>query len=156
MAIRFATMNDLPGLIEGASRMHALTRFKKLPFNAQRVGDAFANLIRDPSGKYVFFVATAINESLVGALIGVLEQQIFTDAYTASIMHFDVLPEARMGGYAVRLLKAFEIWANNRNVVEISFGTNSGSDIDKVGRFALKMGYTKVGDNFIKIGNAGE
>jgi len=150
MAIRFATMNDLPGLIEGASRMHALTRFKTQPFNAQKVANAFADLIRDPSGKYVFFVATSANEALVGALIGVVEQQIFTDAYTASVMHFDVLPEARMGGYAVRLLKAFEQWAQNRKVVEICFGINSGTDAETVGRFAEKMRYYAIGQNFVK------
>lgn len=153
MAIRFATMNDLPGLIEGASRMHALTRFRNQPFNAQKVANAFADLIRDPSGKYVFFVATSADESLVGALIGVVEQQIFTDAYTASIMHFDVLPEARMGGHAVRLIKAFEQWAKNRQVVEIYFGINSDTDADLVSRFARKMGYYKVGENFTKKGN---
>ncbi|HEY9105958.1 MAG TPA: GNAT family N-acetyltransferase [Roseateles sp.] len=150
MAIRFATMSDLPGLIEGASRMHALTRFKNHPFNAQKVANAFADLIRDPSGKYVFFVATSADESPIGALIGVVEQQIFSDAYTASIMHFDVLPEARMGGYAVRLLKAFEQWARNRCVVEVCFGINSDADIESVGRFAEKMGYSMVGQNFVK------
>lgn len=152
MAIRFAMMSDLPGLVEGASRMHALTRFKNQRFNAQKVANAFADLIRDPSGKYVFFVATSADESPVGALIGVVEQQIFTDAYTASIMHFDVLPEARMGGYAVRLLRVFEQWAQNRKVVEICFGINSGTEVDMLERFALKMGYHKVGDNYAKGG----
>jgi len=150
MAIRFATMTDLPGLIEGASRMHALTRFKNQPFNAQKVANAFADLIRDTSGKYAFFVATSTDESPAGALIGVIEQQIFTDAYTASIMHFDVLPEARMGGYGVRLLRAFERWAANRQAIEICFGVNSDVETNLVGRFAHKMGYQKVGENFVK------
>jgi len=79
-----------------------------------------------------------------------MEQQIFTDAYTASIMHFDVLPEARMGGYGVRLLKAFEQWAMNRGAVEICFGVNSDTEAHVVGRFAQKMGYRKVGENFAK------
>ena len=69
---------------------------------------------------------------------------------TASIMHYDVLPEARMGGWGVRLLRAFELWAKNRQVVEISFGINSGDGHGSVGRFAGKMGFEKVGENFVK------
>ncbi|MBA3772340.1 MAG: DUF2235 domain-containing protein [Ramlibacter sp.] len=63
---------------------------------------------------------------------------------------FDVLPEARMGGYGVKLLKAFEQWCANRNVVEISLGVNSGAAFEVVGRFIARVGYTKVGENFVK------
>ncbi|HEV6966507.1 GNAT family N-acetyltransferase [Roseateles sp.] len=152
MAIRFATMADLPELIEGASRMHALTRFRTQPFNAQRVASSFTHLLQDRSGKYVFLVAIGANKALVGALIGVMEQQIFTDAYTASIMHIDVLPEARMGGYGVRLVRAYEQWAKNRNAFEISFGLNSGVDTSLASQFVQRIGYRKVGENFIKDG----
>jgi hypothetical protein len=31
-------------------------------------------------------------------------------------MYYDVLPDKRMGGYGVRLLKAFEQWCKNREV----------------------------------------
>lgn len=148
--IRFAEIKDIPALVEGGSRMHALTRFRDQPYDAQRVTNAFAELIHRGQGKYVFFVAENSRGAVVGALIGVIEQQIFSSALTASVMHFDVLPEARMGGYGVRLLKAFEQWAKNRNVIEINFGVNSGEGIDVVGRFALKMGYQKVGENYAK------
>jgi hypothetical protein len=67
-------------------------------------------------------------------------------------MHIDVLPETRMGGHGVRMLKAFEQWARNRNAVEICFGINSGTGVDALGRMALKMGYQKVGENFVKGG----
>ena len=83
-------------------------------------------------------------------LHAVLEQQIFSDAWTASIMHFDVLPQARMGGHAVRLLKAFEQWASNRNAFEITFGVNSGVELDKLSRFADRMGYVRVGENYAR------
>jgi GNAT superfamily N-acetyltransferase len=67
-------------------------------------------------------------------------------------MHFDVLPDSRMGGYGVRLLKAFEQWAANRKVVEINFGINSGEQLEALERFAGRMGYTKTGENFVKLG----
>jgi len=150
MTIRFATLADVPSLVEGGSRMHALTRFRSQPFNAQRVAQAFTDLIAQGQGKYAFLVAASGDGRIVGALIGVMEQQIFSDAHTASVMHFDVLPEARMGGHGVRLLKAFEQWARNRGAFEITFGVNSGVALGTLSRFALRMGYTKVGDNHAK------
>ena len=134
--------------------MHALTRFRSQPFNAQRVAQAFTDLITQGQGKYAFLVAVASEQRIVGALIGVMEQQIFSDAHTASVMHFDVLPEARMGGYGVRLLRAFEKWAENRNAVEICFGVNSGVGLDQLSEFARRSGYENVGGNYAKALNA--
>ena len=99
--------------------MHAVTRFRRLNYDATKVARAFADLVTRGQHKYAFLVAQNGDGRIVGALIGVLEQHIFSDQLSASVMHFDVLPEARMGGYGVRLLKAFELWAANRNVVEI-------------------------------------
>lgn len=150
MPIRFATVADIPQLVEGGKRMHALTRFRSQPYIEAKAGKAFESLITQGQGKYVFLVAEDGQQRVVGALIGVMEQQIFSDVWTASVMHYDVLPEARMGGYGVRLLKAFERWAENRKVVEISLGVNSGEELEKLSQFALRMGYTKVGENYVK------
>ena len=150
MSIRFAKIQDVPSLVEGASRMHALTRFKAQPFNAQKVAQAFTDLIEQGKGKYAFFVAEGGQGRIVGALIGVMEQQIFSDAWTASMMHYDVLPEARMGGHGVRLLRAFEQWARNRKAFEITFGINSGVELDVLSQFAERMGYRKVGVNYAR------
>lgn len=66
-------------------------------------------------------------------------------------MRVDVLPEARMGGYGLRLLKAFERWATNRRVVEICFGVNSGGESgEALHRFAQRVGYREVGRNYVK------
>jgi GNAT superfamily N-acetyltransferase len=147
MAIRFANMTDLPAMVEIASRMHALTRFKSFPFSAQRTTNSIAALIQTDKGKYAAFVAENSEGKVVGALIGVMEQHIFSESYVASIMHIDVLPESRMGGYGVRLIKAFEQWARNRNAFEICFGVNSGSDIE-LQALIERLGYTLVGGNF--------
>lgn len=150
MTIRFATEKDIPSLLLVGQRMHALTRFRRFDFNAEKAKRACEQLIASGQKKYAFLVATDSANQVVGGLIGVLEQHIFSDQLTASIMHFDVLPEARAGGHGVRLLKAFEQWAANRRVVEISFGINSGEELEKLARFAQRMGYTPVGDNFVK------
>ena len=150
MPIRYAQISDVPALVQFGARMHALTRFRTQPYNAQKIAQTFVDLLDKGAGKYVFFVAQSADEILVGALIGVIEQQIFSDLFTASVMHIDVLPEYRMGGYGLRLLKAFEQWAKNRNVVEMQFGVNSEDDMDKIGKFAVRLGYRKVGENYVK------
>jgi L-amino acid N-acyltransferase YncA len=150
--IRFAQTQDIPLLVEGGSRMHALTRFRHLPFNPQKVAQAFADIIDQGQPKYAFFVAENSKGAIVGALIGVAEQHIFSDAMTASVMHYDVLPEARMGGYGLRLMRAFEQWAKNRQVAEINFGVNSANNEEELAllrSFALRLGYKKTGESYV-------
>lgn len=150
MAIRFATLEDVPALVALGCRMHALTRFRNLDFKPAKVAQALADVITKGKHKYVLLVATGGEGTVVGGLLGVIEQHIFSDQLTASVMHFDVLPEARMGGHGVRLLKAFETWCANRKVVEIAFGINSGEHLEVLGRFATRMGYAKTGENYLK------
>ncbi|WP_296443464.1 GNAT family N-acetyltransferase [Rhodoferax sp. UBA5149] len=150
MPIRFATVQDIAALVEGGRRMHAHTRFKALDYDPVRVAATFRQLIERGQSKYVFMVAEDTAGQMVGALIAVLEQHIFSAQLTASVMHYDVLPEKRMGGYGVRLLKAFEQWCKNRKVVEINLGINSLTEMDRVGQFVRKMGYSKTGENFVK------
>jgi N-acetylglutamate synthase-like GNAT family acetyltransferase len=150
MPIRPATLADVPALVELASQMHALTRFKAFAFNAQRTAESLASLVQQQSGKYLFVVAQNNQEKIVGGLIAVIEQHIFSDALTASIMNIVVLPQARMGGYGVRLLKAFEGWAKNRRVTELYFGVNSQTGVAQIETMALRMGYEKVGGNYAK------
>jgi hypothetical protein len=57
----------------------------------------FAAIIRHDKGRYAFFVAENSEKKIVGALIGVMEQQLFSETWVATVMHVDVLPEARMG-----------------------------------------------------------
>jgi GNAT superfamily N-acetyltransferase len=143
-------MKDIPMLVEGGSLIHALTRFKHFPFSAQKTAESLAAIIRHDKGRYAFFVAENSEKKIVGALIGVMEQQLFSEAWAATAMHVDVLPEARMGGYAVRLIRAFEQWAKNRNAFEINLATGSCVAVEKVSGFAEKLGFVPVGKNFVK------
>lgn len=150
MTIRFANLDDIPSLVALGKRMHAITRFRTFAYNEDRVARALRQAIENRNGRYACFIADDSGGRLVGVLLAVLEQHIFSDQWTASIMHYDVLPESRMGGYGVRLLKAFEQWARNRKVIEMTFGINSGLETEKGGQFARKMGFEKVGENFVK------
>lgn len=151
MAIRFATVDDIPALVALGKRMHAITRFRVFRYDEERVSKALQSALAVGQGRYVCFVAEDGGKQVVGVLLAVLERHIFTDQVTASIMHYDVLPERRMGGYGLRLMKAMEQWASNRRVAEIAFGINSGSEHAAVGKFASRIGFAKVGENFVKF-----
>ena len=149
MSIRFAALPDMPSLLILGERMHALTRFRSHPFERERLAQTLGGIITQGQGKYALLVAANTHEEIVGVLLGVMEQHIFSPGWCASVMHYDVLPEARGGGYAVRLLKAFEQWARNRKAIEINLGINSGGDFERVGKFASRMGYNKIGENYV-------
>jgi GNAT superfamily N-acetyltransferase len=151
MPIRFAKEEDITELVEAGRRYHSLTRFKKFDYNADKVRKALTDILTLGQNRYVFFVAEDATDRIVGVLIGVLEQHIFSEQLTASVMHYDVLPEARMGGYGIRLLKAFEQWAKNREVAEIAFGFNSGTpDSIEITKWPMRLGYVFVGPNYVK------
>jgi GNAT superfamily N-acetyltransferase len=130
--------------------MHAITRFRTMPYNEERVARLLRAALQEGKDRYVCFLAEDGDGQVVGGLLAVLERHIFTEQVTASVMQYEVLPEKRMGGYGLRLMKAFEQWARNRQVAEISFGVNSGDGYAHVGAFARRIGFQPVGENFVK------
>lgn len=150
MSIRFANLDDIPALVEVGRRMHQLTRFRNLAYDEDKVHQSLTDVLRRGQHKYVCFVAEDGNKEVIGGLLGVLEQPLFSDQLVATVMYFIVLPERRLGGYGVRLLRAFEQWARNRSVVEIGFGVNSGEAFERIERYVQRMGYRKVGGNYAR------
>jgi GNAT superfamily N-acetyltransferase len=148
MTIRFACSGDISELIELGRRVKADTRFAPWPFDEQRVRRSLEHVLAPGQERYGALIAQSSSGAIVGGLLGVIERPMFTESLVANVMLFLVLPEHRMGGHAVQLLRAFEKWAKNRGVVEIVFGVNSGCDFERVGRFAQRMGYRKIGENY--------
>lgn len=148
MKIRFATDEDIPAFVELARTFHALTRFRTYDFNADRLIANFKGVIDNPRGTHCFFVAEDSEGKQIGGLIGCVESHFFSDKLVASVVHYDVLPEKRMGGAGLRLLTAFKKWAENRGAFELSAGVNSGTDIDKTDRFLRKLGFQRTGGNY--------
>ena len=99
-------------------------------------------------GTHCFFVAEDSSGQPVGGLIGCVEKHFFSDHLVASVIHYDVLPEKRMGGAGLKLLTAFRKWAENRGVAELSAGVNSGVELDKMDRFLRRIGFRQTGGNY--------
>lgn len=80
--------------------------------------------------------------------IGCVERHFFSGRFVASVIHYSVLPEKRMGGAGLRLLMAFRKWAENRGAFEINAGVNSGTDLDKLDGFLRRLGFKLTGGNY--------
>jgi GNAT superfamily N-acetyltransferase len=154
MKIRFATLDDVPAFVELGRRFHAMTRFAEYDYNTERVAQQLRAVIevgQSRHGTHCFFVAESTQGEAVGGLIGCIERHFFSDMPIASIVHYDVLPERRMGGAGLRLLTAFRKWAENRGAIEINAGVNSGIDLDKMDRFLRKLGFEQTGGNYALV-----
>ena len=149
MPIRFATLSDVPALVEGAGRAHALASGRRRPYDMQRAGQALSELIEQRQSTYGCFVAEGAGGRIVGALIGAIERRILSNACMASVLHFEVLPDSRMAANAIRLLGAFEAWSVNRGAIEIGFELRA-AQIQRLGRFATRMGFRMVGASYLK------
>lgn len=148
MKIRFATLDDVPVFVEMARTFHGLTRFRAYDYNPERMEANLRAIINDTRGTHCFFVAVDESGMSVGGLIGCVESHFFSDKLVASVIHYDVLPEKRMGGAALKLLTAFKKWAENRNAFEISAGVNSGVELDRMDSFLRKLGFQMTGGNY--------
>lgn len=156
MKIRFATQQDVPAFVDMGRRFHAMTRFCVYDYDAERVSKSLSAVLQNPRGSHCFFVAEDSDGQAVGGLIGCIEQHFFSSQSVASVVHYDVLPEKRMGGAGVRLLIAFKQWAQNRGAVELSAGVNSGTDLPKLDKFLRRMGFKMTGGNYsLMLSSAG-
>jgi len=151
MSIRFATPDDIPVFVEMCRIFHAMTRFSAYDYNPERVAQnlkAVVDIGQNDQGTHCFLVAEDSQGKPIGGLIGCIERHFFSDQPVASIIHYDVLPEKRMGGAGLRLLTAFRKWAENRGAFEISAGVNSGVELQKMDRFLRKLGFRQTGGNY--------
>lgn len=148
MKIRFATLEDIPVFVEMARTFHGLTRFKDYDYNPERMASSLQAVIDNPRGTHCFFVAVDESGTPAGGLIGCVESHFFSDKLVASVIHYDVLPEKRMGGAALKLLTAFKKWAENRNAFEITAGVNSGTELKRMDSFLRKLGFQMTGGNY--------
>src|SRR5688572_688857 len=148
MKIRFASIDDVPQLIEFGRRCHAMTRFRIYDYDVKRMEGTLRGLVESKTGTSCLFVAEGGEGVIVGALVGTLDRHFFSDHIVASIVHYDVLPEKRMSGAAVRLLTAFRKWAENRGAFELSAGVNSGTDLSRTDKFLRRLGFEPTGGNY--------
>lgn len=151
MKIRFATMDDIPTFVEMGRTFHSTTRFHVYDYNAERLAANLRAVIENKQKTHCFFVAEDSQGEAIGCLVGCIESHFFSDKLVASIIHYDVLREKRMGGAGLKLLTAFRKWAENRGGFELSVGINSGTDLKQMDSFLRKLGFQLTGGNYSMV-----
>lgn len=151
MNIRFATLADIPAVVELGYRIQRTTRLSRFPYERDVAEKNLRSLIitgQQQRRSHCLLLADDAEGVVVGVLIGCIESHLFSQRPIANLVTYGVLPGHRMTGAAVRLLKVFVEWAKRRGVDEVNVGVNSGVDIERTDRFLKKMGFAKTGGNY--------
>lgn len=86
-----------------------------------------------------------VGEEPVGLFVGFVAEDWFGPDIYAADLTFWVRPASRGSSAAVRLLFAFEGWAEARGAKEIRVGVSTGISVDKAANFYMKAGYALRG-----------
>lgn len=116
-----------------------------LPIDIKLVGQLYDEIIKDEN---VLFLVSEKNEVLTGMLIGCLSRTLFSPKPIAMELAWFVKDEFRGKSDAVKLMKAYEVWAKSMNCHSVCMADLSSTN-DLQG-FYEKMGYTLVEKSYIK------
>lgn len=149
MIIRAATLDDVPALVRLSSMMHAESAYSKFEFIPAKMEFNFINWISDP-GSWFVCVAESSEKQIIGAYCGYITEYMFGSDILAYDMGLFVDPSKRGGMAAIRLIKAFENWAQFKNAKEVCPGTTTMVASDRTSKLYEKLGYKVVGSIFKK------
>lgn len=145
-SVRTADAGDVAGVVALARAMHAESPvYRVRPFDPHKTAATFLGAL--PAGGA--FVAES-GGRIVGLMVGYLAEDFFGSAVIAGEYALYVLPEARGGTSAVRLLEAFEAWARRAGAVGGFLGVTAGIDDERVAALYMKLGYRPAGAAFAK------
>ena len=142
--IRPATEADVPYLIMLADVMLAESSFSSVPFDQEAFALTVIRLLDDRQ----FVMLAEKDGQVVGAMLGIATPFAFSYAMMAQDIALFVHPGARGRMISVRLVKAFEEWAKERNCLQIRPVVSSGCEA--ACRLYGLLGYRPVGVSFVK------
>src|SRR3990172_4990705 len=139
--VRRATENDVPFLLAMAPVMHAESpRFRSLDYSEEKVFHLFHWLISSGEGG---LLVAEMEGKIVGMLGFVVGEFFFGRDRYASDLFVYVTPESRGGSAFLRLVKAFEAWANEFGVAEKLLGVSTGIHTERTVRAYEGLGYER-------------
>lgn len=148
MAIRFATQDDIPTLVDIGHAYHEESRFKRFRYDPQKLATSLTAMVNDKSGSRCFFVADDATGKPYAVLLGCIESYFFSQELVAQTILFWVHPDHRGGTAAVKLVHSFRKWAENRKAFEVAIGVNSAVSLHTADSFFRKLGFQLTGGNY--------
>lgn len=142
--VRLAQLADVAAIVEMGRAMHAESpTYRDTSFDPDKVARLAEALIGgDAPG--VLLVATARGE-LAGLFAGVAVQRWFGDDWVATDIAVYVKPDHRGGSAFARLVRAFEAWAADRGIPEVTIGVTTGVHAERTVHAYQRLGYTLAG-----------
>lgn len=110
------TVEDLPRLRD-IGREFTLAAKRKHPFNEQHFETVWTQLLNLGVGR--IFYEENEDRKIVGAFAFVVNPDMFSGVLSFAEIFLYVLPEARGGGLAGRLIECYEQYARERGISEI-------------------------------------
>lgn len=145
MRVRFATSQDVDGVVELGRAMFLRSRFEHLSFDWAKSRQLAQHAADHPA--YMLGVAESSTGELAGFHMANVDRYIFCDELVAQSIAYFVLPRYRGTSAALRLLQIFWRWAEKRGAREIVLGTgiSDGASLQAMDRFVRRAGLHQVG-----------
>lgn len=148
--VRKATFDDIPALLAMGAAMHAESpRFRAMPYSEEKVYNlAVALLTQEGAGGILVAEADGI---IVGMFSFVVSEQFFGPASYAADLVVYVKPEHRGGSAFLKLVRAFENWADELGVHEKLIGVSTMLNTKQTISAYEKLGYEFFGGLLRKV-----
>jgi GNAT superfamily N-acetyltransferase len=146
VSVRTATAADVPRLAQLGQRMHAESpRFRRLRFNADRLGALLARAVDHPE---MLLLVGELGGEVAGGFLGLVSQHWCSNDLVATDLALFVDSEKRGGVLAPRLLREYVRWAEARGAVLITAGVTTGVQTEMAERLYEAIGMTRCGALF--------
>jgi Sortase and related acyltransferases len=150
VAVRLArTEADIAAMIALGRELHVESRFRTLALDEDRMLAIGRRGLEN--GNPALMVAER-NGEIVGMATVILGDYFFSPVRTATVQLLYVLPKARGGLAAVKLLRAIRRWAEQNGARDIHVNVTTGIDAARTDRFLRKMGFRQTGGNYVLEG----
>jgi GNAT superfamily N-acetyltransferase len=147
-AARFASVDDVPRILEILAKMHAESRYAEWPIDPDKLQQLVHGLIDHEDGACL--VAQDSGE-IIGVMLGLVTEFFFSRERMATELLLYVVPGKRGSWAAVRLAHRFIEWAGATDAVEIQAGVSAGIANKDAERFYSSLGFASLGLSFSKV-----
>lgn len=147
MKIRFATVDDLPSIIDLGSQLHEESEFSGMDFDGNVIKETLSGLI---DRQQFLVVAEDSNGCIAGAMAGSISRSWFGNDMVATDLALIVSKDSRGGLIAYRLVKYFIYWSKLAGVKQIRPGVSTGNKNAET--LYERLGFKRCGSNYLMEG----
>lgn len=146
--IRQATHDDLPAILILAEQLYTESpHFSRFTFSYEKAANLLHQLVDSPIGCVLIAVKDG---DTVGMLVAMVIEHLVSTDKMATDLGFFVDPAHRGSTIGVRLIKAFEAWANEKGIVELTLEVNTEVEAARTVGLLERQGYYLSGYRLVK------